>query len=143
MRCRFRRSTTHKPRVHWPVVSMRMSSGDVAEGFHPPSSAVIAYQTHTGSCRLRSAASPTCPGCSLSSVRKVWAIKAATHSAKGDPPSRSGVMICRNWPCVTPCLSVISRGNVRRVSCLLRLGGYSGRLVAGGRVLLGEGDVRA
>lgn len=92
-RCRGRRSTMHAPLVHWPVVSTRISSGEASEGFQPASSAVNAYQTQTGSCRLRSTASPTWSRWRLSMVRNVCAIKADIHSASGDPASRWGVTV--------------------------------------------------
>ena len=71
-------------------------------------------------------------------------MKAETHSASGEPFSTNGVTVSRNRPRVIPCFRVISKGNKRRLSCLLSLGGYGGSLpLVGGNVVAGFGDVRA
>lgn len=71
-------------------------------------------------------------------------MNAETHSASGEPASKSGVTVSRNRPLLMLCRRVISRGNKRSVSCLLSLGGYGGRFpLVGGNVVAGVGDVRA
>src|SRR5215471_872784 len=100
-----------------------MSSGELAETFHSGELLVNAYHTHTGSCRLSDALSPSWPGCIDSSFAKQCDRITDSHSASGEPEVTIGATLPLNSPRVILCLVVRSRGKSLSLSCLLNLTG--------------------